>query len=87
MILLDENIPENQRQLLRGWRIHVRQIGYEISHKGIQDEAIIPFLLQRSWPTFFTRDLDFYNRQLYHRRYCLACLAVHRQETAVFIQR
>ncbi len=27
MILLDENIAAAQRQLLRGWRIHVRQIG------------------------------------------------------------
>lgn len=46
MIILDENFPESQRQLLRGWRIHIRQIGYEVGRKGMQDEEeIIPFLL------------------------------------------
>jgi hypothetical protein len=30
MIILDENIPEDQRQLLRSWRVPVRQIGFEV---------------------------------------------------------
>ena len=34
MNLLDENIPEHQRQLLRGWRISVRQIGVDVGDKG-----------------------------------------------------
>ncbi len=29
MNILDENIPEDQRQLLRSWDIRVRQIGHE----------------------------------------------------------
>ena len=37
MILLDENFPESQRQLLRGWRIPVRQIGVETGRKGMTD--------------------------------------------------
>ena len=44
MIILDENFPESQRQLLRGWRVLIRQMGYEVGRKGMQDEEIIPFL-------------------------------------------
>lgn len=43
MIILDENFPESQRQLLRGWRVPLRQIGYEVGRKGMQDEKILPF--------------------------------------------
>ncbi len=38
MIILDENFPESQRQLLRGWRVPpIRQIGYEVGRSGMQD--------------------------------------------------
>lgn len=36
MNVLDENIPDNQRQLLRSWRIHVRQIGHEVGRQGMK---------------------------------------------------
>ena len=42
MNVLDENIMESQRQLLRGWPIPVRQIGPELGHKGMQDEENLP---------------------------------------------
>jgi len=42
--VLDENIPDSQRQLLRSWGIRVHQIGNEVSYQGIKDEDIIPFL-------------------------------------------
>lgn len=71
MIILDENFPESQRQLLRGWREPLRQIGHEIGRKGMQDEEILPFLRHRRRTTFFTLDLGFYQRQLCHGRYCL----------------
>lgn len=87
MILLDENIPESQRQLLRGWRIQVRQIGYEVGRKGMKDDEIIPFLLQHPRPTFFTLDEDFYERSLCHADYCLASLAVGSNEAATFVRR
>lgn len=87
MNILDENISENQRRLLQSWRIVVRQIGQDIGHMGMQDNEIIPFLLQRRRPTFFTRDLGFYNRRLCHARYCLVCLAVDKYEAALFIRR
>lgn len=87
MNLLDENIPESQRQLLRGWRIPVRQIGLDAEQKGIKDREIIPYLLQLRRVTFFTLDSDFYRRELRHPSYCLVCLDVGKQEAAAFIRR
>lgn len=87
MILLDENVIESQRQLLRSWRIPVRQIGYDISRKGIQDEQIIPFLHQQRHPTFFTCDLGFYVRTLCHAQYCLVGVTVGPNEVAAFVRR
>ncbi len=87
MIVLDENILESQRQLLRSWRVRVYQIGYDLSRKGITDEEIIPFLLEQRYPTFFTRDLGFYERRLCHSQYCLVCLAVGQYEVATFVRR
>jgi len=87
MNLLDENIIASQRELLRSWRISVRQIGYDFESKGVQDEAIISVLHRNRRTTFFTRDLGFYDRTLCHRRYCLVCLAVSKAEAAVFARR
>ena len=44
MNILDENLPESQRQLLRSWRVLVRQIGVELEHQGVKDEEIVPLL-------------------------------------------
>jgi len=87
MNILDENIPESQKQLLRSWHIHIRQIGYEVGHKGMKDEEIISFLHQLHKSTFFTRDLGFYERRLCHFNYCVVCLAAGQYETASFIRR
>ena len=87
MIILDENFPESQRQLLRGWRIPIRQIGYEVGRSGMQDEEIIPFLLQRRRVTFFTLDQGFYKQHLCHARYCLVYLDVEQYEAAAFVRR
>jgi hypothetical protein len=85
--ILDENIPKNQRQLLESWRIHVRQIGFNIGQRGMQDEEIIPFLLQRRHSTFFTRDEGFYDHRLCHARYSLVYLAIDKYEAAIFVRR
>jgi hypothetical protein len=53
MNLLDENILASQRELLRSWRIAIRQIGI--------DFQIISLLRQHPRTTFFTRDLGFYD--------------------------
>jgi hypothetical protein len=87
VIILDENFPEGQRQVLRGWRIPIRQIGYEVGRKGMLDDQIIPFLLQRRRCTFFTLDLGFYRRSICHARYCLVCLDVGQYEAAAFMRR
>ena len=87
MILLDENFPDSQRQLLRSWRIRPQQIGYEIGRKGMSDEEIIPFLHQLRRPTFFTLDDDFYERGLCHAGYCLVFIDVGQYEAASFVRR
>jgi hypothetical protein len=87
MNVLDENSPEHQRQLLRSWRISMRQIGCEVGHKGLQDDAIILLLHQLPRPTFFTRDDGFYRRTLCRPAYCLVYLAVGQYEAASYVRR
>lgn len=87
MNILDEQILESQRQLLRSWRIPVRQIGYDIGRKGLKDKEIIPLLLQLRIPTFFTLDFDFYNYRLCHSRYAIVCMDVRKHEVAVYLRR
>jgi hypothetical protein len=87
MILLDENIPDSQRHLLRGWRIRVHQIGHEIGRSGMKDEEIIPLLHNLRTPTFFTRDLEFYRAAFCHPGYCIVCLDVGQYEVASFVRR
>jgi hypothetical protein len=87
MNVLDENITDYQRQLLRSLGVATRHIGRDVGQQGLADDAIIPLLHQLSRPTFFTRDDDFYERTLCHSAYCLVHLAVHEDETASFIRR
>ena len=87
MNVLDENVPENQRQLLRSWRIPVRQIGHEVGRSGAKDAAIIPLLHRLGPVTFFTRDLGFYDRRLCHARYCIVVLAAGQYEAASLVRR
>jgi hypothetical protein len=53
----------------------------------MQDEEIVPFLLQRRRSTFFTLDSDFYNHHLCHARYCLVWIDVGQYEAAAFVRR
>jgi hypothetical protein len=87
MNLLDENIIASQRELLRSWKVSIRQIGYDFEQKGLQDDQIISVLHRHRGVTFFTRDLGFYDRSLCHRRYCLVCLGVSKDEVAIFARR
>jgi hypothetical protein len=87
MNILDENIPANQRQLLVSRRVRVQQIGFDLGRMGMQDDEIISFLLKQRRPTFFTRDDDFYDRQLCHARYGIVYLTVDKNEVAAFIRR
>jgi hypothetical protein len=85
--VLDENILESQRQLLRSWRIPVRQIGVDIGKKGMSDEQILPFLLTLTHPTLFTRDLGFADQEFCHYGRCIVVLAVGQYEAAYFARR
>lgn len=87
MIFLDENIPESQRQLLRGWGIRARQIGSDVGQKGMHDDTIIPLILKHRRSTFFTLDCDFFQKKLCHVRYCLVYLHMGQYEAAPFIRR
>ena len=87
MNILDESIPYDQWRLLRDWRVPIRHIVFDMGHEGMQDDAIIPFLLTLRRPTFFTLDFDFYKRRLCHARYCLVCLDVGQDEAATFVRR
>lgn len=86
MIIIDENFPESQRQLLLSWRINIRQIGIEVGRKGLQDDEIILLLIKYKNPTFFSLDFDFYNRKLCHTKYCLAFLDLGQYESAIFMR-
>ena len=64
MNILDENIREDQRQRLRGWRMTAHQIGWDIGRKGMKDKRLpclcglscaIPLLIQKpsGWGLWF----------------------------------
>ena len=86
--VLDENVPASQREMLLRRRVRVRQIEVlTLAARECQDDEIIPLLIRLRRPTFFTRDEDFFDRQLCHRKYCLVYLDVRRQEVALFVRR
>jgi hypothetical protein len=60
MYLLDENITKDQKELLEKWRFNVKQIGVDITTKGIQDIQIITLLQQLQGVLFLTRDTGFF---------------------------
>ena len=87
MIVLDENIPEDQRYLLRGWRLRVDQIGDDVGRKGMKDDQVLVLLRTLPTPTFFTRDFDFWGPGLAHSAYGLVVLDVGVNEVATFVRR
>lgn len=87
MNVLDENVPESQRLRLSNRGVAARQIGYDLGHKGMQDEEIVALLHHLDRPTFFTLDSDFYDRHLCHARYCLVHLNVDEELIAEQIPR
>jgi hypothetical protein len=86
MFLLDENIAASQRELLRRWK-NIRQIGVEVTRKGLDDQdQIIPLLLRIGRVTFLTRDQGFYPRRLCHASYCIVVLDVRPDDAARVIR-
>lgn len=87
MILLDENIPLDQRDLLRAWGVRCRVIGQDIARLSIGDDDIIVLLRRLKQPTLFTRDKGFFKQTLCHPRYGLIWLDTAPEESAMFIRR
>ena len=87
MNVLDENVIESQCQLLRKWRVRLRQVGVDFGEAGLQDEEIIRLLHKNRGATFFTRDDDFSDQRLCHKAYCLVVLNVGQYEVASFTRR
>lgn len=59
----------------------------DIGRDGMGDTEIITLLHQLRNPTFFTRDDDFYRKELRHRNYCIVYLAIRKEEAANFVRR
>ena len=87
MIVLDENMPDEQRMLLAKWGIPAKHIGYDVGRKGMSDEEIIPLLLRLRNPTLLSVDSDFRKRSLCHSKYCLVHLDVHHSDAAAYARR
>ncbi len=87
MLVLDENLPASQRQLLRNWRIRFRSIDVEVATSGIKDENLIAMLHRLAAPTFFSLDRDFFRPQKAHASYALVWLDVPAQSAAEYIHR
>jgi hypothetical protein len=88
VILLDHNIPMDQAEQLRRWRVHFRQVGFSVGRPEWDDQQeILRYLHQAKGITFFTRDLGFFRRRLCHKSYCLVVLAGRVLETAVYVRR
>ena len=87
MIVLDENFPRGQRELLKSWRFPARQIGIDLGREGMKDDELIPFLVQLTRPTHFTLDRGWYERKLVHKRYGIFVLECRFSEAAAFTRR
>ena len=87
MVVLDENVPESQRRLLRKWRIHFRAVGVNVGKAGTPDADLIPVLHRLARPTFFSLDSHFYRSDWMHSGYCLIWLDLQAEVAAEFIRR
>src|SRR5271157_4677889 len=86
MHVLDENIPEHQREILKAWRIRFRAVGVDMGRPSTSDENVIPLLHAKKGITFFTLDKDYYQKRLCHASYCLVFLRVEKNRAAETIR-
>ena len=85
MIILDENIPADQYEILRRKRVPVKKIGVAVGRWGMKDDEIIPLLHELNRPTFFSLDADYFKRRLRHDGYCLVFLDIEDDDAAEYI--
>jgi hypothetical protein len=87
VIVLDHNIPKDQTEQLRRYRVHFLQIGFEVGRPEWEDQQeILRFLHATKHTTFFTRDLGFFRARLCHTNYGLVILTMPVLETARYIR-
>jgi hypothetical protein len=87
VILLDENVPLEQADLLRGWSIRCRVIGRDVAELSIGDDDIVVLLHRLKRSTFITRDRHFFRCSLCHPNSCLVMLDALPEESAMFTRR
>lgn len=87
MNLLDENIPLEQRDILLARGIRCRVVGQHIARLSIGDDNLLSLLHRLKQPTLFTRDKDFFTRDLCHLGYGLVWLDAAPDEAAMFVRR
>jgi hypothetical protein len=87
MLVIDENLPASQRQLLRKWRIRFRAVGVDVATPGTQDLDLVPILHTLAKPTLFTLDRHFFRADWAHVSYGLVWLDVNDSEAAEYIRR
>jgi hypothetical protein len=87
MNVLDENFPDDQRAMLEAKRIRVRQIGRDLGRTAMKDNELIRLLHQVDRPTFFTLDVDFYDRGWRNEGYCLVYLDIDEDAAAEYVIR
>lgn len=87
MNLLDENIPLDQRDILRAQGVHCRVVGQDVAHLSMGDDNLISLLHRLKQPVLFTRDEHFFERRLCHSAYGLVWLNAAPEEAALFIRR
>jgi hypothetical protein len=67
VIILDHNIPRDQAAQLDRWNIRFRHVGFDVGRPEWDDQQeILRYLHQARRPTFFTRDIGFFQRRLCH---------------------
>ena len=88
MTILDHNIPQVQVERLRRFRIHFRQIGYDVGRPEWDDEQeILHYLHRVKQPTLFTYDFGFFHPAFCHRNYCIVVVNSPVKEIASLIRR
>jgi hypothetical protein len=87
MNVLDENVPEHQRERLEQRGIRVRTIGQELGRVGMHDDEIMTLLVSLRRVTFFTRDRDFADPSYGHPAYCLVRLVCDDSDAADLARR
>ncbi|HOW66088.1 MAG TPA: hypothetical protein PK256_12440 [Verrucomicrobiota bacterium] len=87
MLILDENLPEDQKQLLHKWGVRFRSVGVDVETYGALDENLLVSLRRLSHPTFFSLDKHFFRADWAHSAYSLIWLDVSDNQSADYIRR